>query len=283
MTAARGITLLLVLGGYLSPAGAGDPSTQLLDAARTGYVQSVEKYKEAATNYFDKREEDARTKGDKKAVDLAKKERAAFTASGDLPAEAVPKPVADAVGPARQKVNQAYMEVVKELIKEKRDRAAEAVEKERREFLVSASLFYGRRTPLTNLRPYDIRARKSSFANFAALKTKERLVPFSITLYPTSGSVAQASYPLSGKWAAFHVHVGIPEFPDTAKPPASEVTFELIGDGDSLWKSKPTKELNESQLAKVCVEKIMVLTLRVHCPGSSDWCRACWLEAILTD
>jgi hypothetical protein len=54
-------------------------------------------------------------------------------------------------------------------------------------------------------------------------------------------------------------------------------------DAVSLWKSKPTKTLNDFQTCEVCVQKVKILTLQVHCPDSGDWCRASWVEAILAD
>jgi hypothetical protein len=282
--AARWIVSVFTLNLFILTTHAEDSSpAQKLEAAVKEYEETVEKYKRGVADYFDKREETARVKGEKKGVDLVKKERAVFEETGDLPPLAQQQAFVLAVGPARQKVNRAYAEVVKDHTRAKRDVAAEGADKQRRAFLVSSGLRYARRVPLTVVKPFDVKPEKHTVGHHPALKAKQGEFSHSITLYPPDGGFSQASYPLAGKCTALRVRVGIPEFPDTAKRPASEVTFEILGDGESLWKSKPTKELNEYQEAEVCVERVKVLTLRVHCPQSSDWCRACWLEPLIAE
>ncbi|HEY3787835.1 MAG TPA: NPCBM/NEW2 domain-containing protein, partial [Urbifossiella sp.] len=254
-----------------------------LERARKDFEEAVELHKKKAAEFFEKKEEAARAKSDKKALDLIKKQRATFDTTGELPPAASQRPFHLAIYPVRQKVNKAYADVVGDLIKNKQDEAAEAAERERRSFLVSSGLIYGKRSHLTAFKSFNLKPEKQTVQHVKILKTKKEEIPQSIGLEPPSNGTAQVSYNLAGKWSGLRVRVGIPEFPDTTNPPASEVTFEVFGDGESLWKSKPTKTNDEYQIDEICVEKIKILTLKVHCPESSFWCRACWLEPILAE
>src|SRR5262245_13150537 len=57
-----------------------------LAEARKVYTEEAERFKQAVTDFLDKREEDARKAGNKKLLDQVKVERAAFEQQSELPA-----------------------------------------------------------------------------------------------------------------------------------------------------------------------------------------------------
>lgn len=282
----RNSIILLALGLWgaaLSPARADDVEVvkEKLFQSKQEYDADQRKFKKAVTDWFDKREEEARKAGDKKKVDQIKSERTSFDMTGEIP-RLLPAPVRDTMIVARSKLDRAYSAAVKDFVRFKADGTAEATEKERQSVLVASALLYGKRTHLSTLKPFDIKAERDGYW-IGILKTKEQEFPHTISLHPPSKDLSQVRFTLAGKWSALRVRVGVPEFPDTVKPPASDLTYEVLGDDVSLWKSKPTKMLDEFQTCEVCVQKVKVLTLRVHCPDSGDWCRASWLEPILLE
>ncbi|HEV3385095.1 MAG TPA: hypothetical protein VG097_09775, partial [Gemmata sp.] len=104
----------------------------------------VQKFKKAVTDSIDKREEDARKAGNKKLVDQIKAEREAFEKSSDLP-PTLSTAIRDIAIAARTKLDKAYAAAAKEYLRLKLDDAAEATEKERKEFLVVSSQLLGRK------------------------------------------------------------------------------------------------------------------------------------------
>jgi len=275
------LTGVLVLG--LCPAQANDVEMvkEKLFQAKKDYDAEALKFKKVVTDWFDKRDEDARNAGNKKMVDQIKSERTAFDMTGEI-SRLVPASVRDTMIAARSKLDRAYTTAVKDFLRFKADDTAEATEKERLSVLVTSAFLYGKRTHLATLKPFDVKTARDGFG-IDILKLKGEEFPRSISLHPPSKGLSQVRFTLAGKWSALRVRAGVPEFPDTAKPPASELTYEVLGDDVSLWKSKPAKTLNEFQACDVCVQKVKILTLRVHCPDLEDWCRAMWLEPILAE
>lgn len=245
------------------------------------YDADLRNFKKAVADLFDKREEDARKVGDKKLVDQTKSERTTFDMTGEI-SRLPPASVRDPMMAARSKLDRAYSTAVKDFLRFKADDTAEATEKERLSVLAASALLYGKRTQLSTLKPFDIKTARNGYG-VGTLKINEQELPSTISLHPPSKGLSQVRFTLAGKWSALRIRVGVPEFPDTVNPPASELIYEVLGDDVSLWKSKPTKTLNEFQKCEVCVQKVKVLTLRVHCPDSGDWCRASWLEPILAE
>lgn len=106
-----------------------DPVRKKLDAAREAYNREVLKYQTGAADWFAKQEEAARAKGDKKLVDAAVAQRAAFTSGGDLP-PAAPKALRTHLDAPRKALEAAYAEGIKTYVKARKDDAAAAAEAE---------------------------------------------------------------------------------------------------------------------------------------------------------
>ncbi len=106
-----------------------DPTRAKLDQVKKEFDAATEKYQVGVASWFDKREETARDKGDKKAVDQIKAERQAFVERGEMP-QSVPVALKSRLTTARSTLELAYKTAIGEYTKGKRDNEATAVEKE---------------------------------------------------------------------------------------------------------------------------------------------------------
>jgi Protein kinase domain/NPCBM/NEW2 domain len=89
--------------------------------------------------------------------------------------------------------------------------------------------------------------------------------PHSLFTHPTNG-LASISYDLDRPYSQFLVKVGIPAVaPDQGDP--SPLTFEIIGNGKSIWKSRPLTKKGDIQDCQISLAGINRLELRVNCPA----------------
>ncbi len=276
--------LLFAVAGLCSAqADDADAVKEKLFQAKKTYDTETQKFRQAVAEVLDKREADARKTGNKKGVDQAKAERKAFEETGELPMT-VPLAVLKSMVTARANLDRAYAAAVKEYVKLKEDSAAEAAEKEQAKFAIDAAFLFGRRTFLSTLKPSDVKTSTKGFdGDTGRFKMNGELVTHSIFLHPTTNSHSSVSYNLAGKAVAFRTSVGIPKHADIAGAPASPLTFEVLGDGKSLWKSQPVSKLDTFQTCAVNVEKVKTLTLRVHCPGDQARAHGIWFGPILVE
>jgi hypothetical protein len=82
---------------------------------------------------------------------------------------------------------------------------------------------------------------------------------------------------------AFRANIGVArDQGDEQRNPASPITFEVVGDKKSLWKSEPVTTIESFQSCNVCVEKVKVLTLRVRC-RDNGWSHCVWFSPIVAE
>jgi hypothetical protein len=288
----RSACALVVISLALCAARADDAEgvKKRLDEAKKAYDEEVDKFKKAIADLLDKREDDARKAGNKKLLDQITAERKAFEKQGELPA-AYPMALQNQMKDARGNLDKAYAAAMKDYLRLKEDAAAEAVEKEQQKFELDSALALGKRTYLVSLKHFDVRASNGWFTNNgtqpdkkdAKYTVKGEPAAHSIYLHPPSKGTGQVRYPLGGKWTVFRATVGVPKIEDNAQDPQSALTFEVVGDGKSLWKSEPVTKLDTFQTCVVRVERVKTLTLLVHAAADAEWCRAIWFEPILAD
>jgi hypothetical protein len=259
-----------------------------LDDARKEYTDQAEALKAAVGTLLDKREEAARAKRDKKLVDRVAAERDAFKARGEPPAGVARGPLVA----ARHKLAVTYTDAVKDYTRLKLDDAAAAAEKERVAFLVESAALAGKKSYLSSLKHFNLKVTRGWFSNAGTaptvnnrpLKLNGEPVPHTIFIHPPTRGAAQVSYNLAGKWAVLKTAVAVPRIElENTQNAVSPLTFEVLGDDKSLWKSEPTVKVGAVQECEVKVERVKVLTLRVHCPGSDGWGRAVWYEPVLIE
>jgi hypothetical protein len=254
-----------------------------LARAKQDYDASAQKFKKTVIDLLDKREDEARKSGSIKVVEQVKAERAAFEKSGEVPGM-IPAATQDPIIAARTKLDTAYKNAVKEFLVLKLDDAVASIEKERNEFFLAAAIQFGKRTHLANLKPFDIRVPSNIpfEKDSSRFKMNGEVIPHSLFTHPDSNGEASVSYTLAGKMVAFRVNIGIPRHLDPQENPVSPVTFEVLGDKKSLWKSEPVTNLDSFQNCTVNVEKVKVLTLRVHCQ-KNGWATAVWFAPIVAE
>jgi Skp family chaperone for outer membrane proteins len=284
--------LIVILAVGLCPARSDDAEMvkEKLFQAKKDYDAQLQKFKKSITDLLDKREDDARMKGNKKQVDQIKAERDAFEKTGESP-QAIPSALREPVASARTKLDKAYTAAIKEYVRLKMDDAAGATEKEQQEFILSSALMLGKKTYLTSLKHSDVKVLKNWFANDgtcgeigqAKVKVNGEIVPHSIFMHIPEMDFAQVRYSLEGKWTVFHATIGDVKFRDDQTDPFSAMTFEVLGDDKSLWKSEPVTKLNAFQKCTVNIAKVKTLTLRVHCKDNNGWGCSFWIEPILAE
>ena len=279
--------IAVVLAVGLSSVRADDAEAvkEKLFQAKKGYDAEVQKFKKAVSELLDKREDTARNAGNKKQVDQIKVERDAFEKSGELPSM-LPATLREPVTAARTRLDKAYAAAVKEYLRLKMDDPAEATEKEQKEFILSSALPFGRRTFVSTLKPFNIKNLNDNAWAFdkdtAKYKMNGEVIPHSIFTHAEVSGEASVSYTLAGKMIAFRTSIGLPKHLDAQPDPASAVTFEVLGDGKTLWKSEPVKTLDMFQTCTVNVEKVKTLTLRIRCQDG-HWVHAVWFGPILVE
>jgi hypothetical protein len=96
-----------------------------------------------------------------------------------------------------------------------------------------------------------------------------------ISMHPEEGRFSTVKYSLDKKALFFKSTVGLHETKDRSATP---LTFEVLGDGKSLWKSGAIKEQRETDECLVDVSKVDVLELRIYCPGSFWSARGIWVN-----
>ena len=97
-------------------------------------------------------------------------------------------------------------------------------------------------------------------------------------LHPLPRKDAKASFRLDGIYKRFH---GFAALNDTGHEFRSKLTFEVRGDGKTLWRSKPITRPHAAQLCDISVKGVKVLELRASARSTAN-CHAVWLDAIVT-
>ena len=262
-----------------------DPKAEILkklDDAKSDYKLIEAAHLKSIEKSLDALEEAARKDGSKQAVEVAKQRRESYKLWGEFPTT-VPR---TAMIEARSRLVKAYDEASRDLIKAKADEEAAKLEKEYHHFLVESGVLAGKYSYLTKLKPFDVKMFRDAFASG---NTKS---PFSFKGFPCVHSIyhhansqdnVRVSYPLAGKWQMLRTTVGVLQNDENTPNPGSALTFEVLGDGRSLWKSKPVDKKAEFQVCEVNVAKVKVLTLVVHCSGLNHNANAVWFEPMLID
>lgn len=124
---ALGVVAIL---GPASRAADNDPIKEKLDKAKAAYDDTLDKLRDGLLKELDEKEEAARKKGDKKAVDVVKAEREAFDSRGDLPKVVPTANFLRDCKQARTALELAYSAAIKDYVKAKMDDEAGAAEKD---------------------------------------------------------------------------------------------------------------------------------------------------------
>jgi S1-C subfamily serine protease len=139
-----------------------------------------------------------------------------------------------------------------------------------------------RKAYLSDLPEFDVRVGFGSFGKNGELgyEGKECIVNGAraakgLSTHPPHNGHASVKYRLGRKAYTFRTGVGLLDSPDDA---ASPCTFEVLGDGRSLWKSKPIKSPKVTDECQLDLSGVDVLELRVSIPGDFGRARAIWVD-----
>jgi hypothetical protein len=113
---------------------------------------------------------------------------------------------------------------------------------------------------------------------FAGVRIFGKLSPHGIFMHPPldpEGGQTRISYRLAGQYRTFRAGVSQNDCPQESETP---MTFSVLGDGKLLWKSRPVRSPDDSQLCDVRVDGVAVLTIEVDCPGEPRHAHAVWVE-----
>jgi len=270
---------LLAWGGTDDSDETVDAVQAKLDKAKAIHKSDTNKLRADIAAYFDKREEPARRKGDLQQVEKIKAEREAFDKKGELPPTA-PLELKKKYQAAQGKLERAYGEAVKAYTKARKDAEAAAVEKEFSEFRKSTE---SNVEFLSAMTPTEVKAQNGWFENNGTVLGKKIAVkgkesPHEIFLHPPAKSYAHASFDIGARWEVFRGEVAVNHTVNDQKPPDSPLTFEVVGDGKTLWRSQPVARFDEAQSCEVKIRGVKILELRVICQGNDGSAHAVWLE-----
>ena len=86
------------------------------------------------------------------------------------------------------------------------------------------------------------------------------------------------TFRLGGRFESFETKAHIPEMLPNQGDPLTPLVFIVIGDGRTLWKSKPLSKKGDHEPCSVSVKGINDLSLKIECPGRDNWALASWIE-----
>lgn len=138
MTRAPTLFAAFALSALTAAGQDADPARKRIDTAREAYDRAVLKYETAAVEWFEKLEDEARKKGDKKLVDQVAAQLKQFVDDRELPA-AAPKTIRAQLDAPRKAVEVAYADAIKTYVKGRMDDQAAAVEAGLAKFRYSTS------------------------------------------------------------------------------------------------------------------------------------------------
>jgi|SRR5579883_125238 len=269
----------------LCPARADDVESvkKKLYQAKKDYDGETRKFRKAVTDWLNKREADARRSGNKKLLDQLKDEQAAFENGEETPAK-VPSMLQDQLRFARGELDKTYAAAVKAYVLLKEDKLAAATEKEQLKVVGESALLYGRRTYPSQLKPFDVQVHTNWYdLESKVAKIDGKLIPHSIMMHPEPKTFSNVSFNIGPKSSFFHAMVGVPSHRALNGDPESPLTFEVLGDGKSLWKSEPVDKRDALQTCLIRVEKVRVLSLRVHCSGGHIHAHGTWFGPVIAE
>jgi len=107
------------------------------------------------------------------------------------------------------------------------------------------------------------------------IKVNGVLSPKGLNMHPPANGYMAVSYRLDKKAAVFKAAVALD---DKTQKPRNPAVFEVVGDGKSLWESKPINKGSPPEECSIDVSGVVELELRVHAKPSNWDLWAVWIE-----
>ena len=99
--------------------------------------------------------------------------------------------------------------------------------------------------------------------------------PNGLATHPRGGGTMTVTYQLDAGYSRF---LGWVALNDSRASSSSPLTFSIVGDRKTLWRSTPVRISKKPQAFSISVKGVKVLKLRVACPGSYVNAHAVWIE-----
>jgi len=109
-------------------------------------------------------------------------------------------------------------------------------------------------------------------------KVQGKEYPHALSMHPPAKGISYAAYQLDGKCLELNGAAAIWD----NWPSKAIVTFNVIGDGKLLWKSRPLQGAGAGQSFRVSLRGVKALKLVVECPGNNTNATAVWLMPAIT-
>lgn len=107
--------------------------------------------------------------------------------------------------------------------------------------------------------------------------------PHGIYMHPGRNSFSRVIFRLDKPYRTLKTAAAIPVIMNERRQgdAVTPLTFQVFGDGRSLWESTPIRLKGTLQECEVSLEGVSELELRVDCPGADNWAVAAWFEPTL--
>ena len=94
-------------------------------------------------------------------------------------------------------------------------------------------------------------------------------------MHPPAKGTAFVKYRLDKTFRIFEATVALD---DSSPGSITPIVFQVVGDGQVLWTSKPVQKAGLKQDCKVSVSGVTILELRVNCSDRLEGAYAVWLD-----
>jgi hypothetical protein len=149
---------------------------------------------------------------------------------------------------------------------------------------------------LSDMEEYDVRVAENRWAKKGDLGyragdpqsgrilVKGKESPNGLSMHSITDSFSTVKYKLGKAARTFMAAAALNDSAGEAgRPPGlgkipTALTFQVVGDGKVLWKSRPVDEAGKVEDCEVDVAGVEVLELRVVCPGTYVNAQAVWVE-----
>ena len=101
--------------------------------------------------------------------------------------------------------------------------------------------------------------------------------PKGLGMHPRNNSDSSVKYRLDG-WDTTALEAKVAINDTAGGRTATPLTFQVLGDGNIIWTSKPIQAIHQTQDCKASSRGVRLLELRVICAGSHDSAHAVWLD-----
>lgn len=283
-------TILLLMVAFSSAVQADEASlVAKVEDEKLAYRGRLLELRKDVVALLDQREQKARARGDSAEIDSVAKARLRFQTKHLIPSD-FPEAIRKRHESSIVRLTKAFESGEKAAIKEKLDYVAMRLSEERKAFdaEVHSVLI------LTNELPSQIKVYNDWFSRdgrsligqqlggnitFGGTEYKEALLA-----HPGPRDYSEITFRLEDSWETFTCRVGVPRATNEPKnrQVGSALTFEVMSDSSSLWRSRPSQDIDKLQQCRIDFPESSKIVLRAHCADDYSLARAVWLEPRLS-